>query len=192
MDVQPKYRKYLPIRLGTTTVLALVDSGNSITNACSAAVAKRVGIWPKMRPYSGPQVGTAKKGQTLQILGIIPKVELRLLDSFGTEHRIYSKLTIVDKLSSGLNISGPFLHENAIDQRHSRGCLQKGNIIFPLFESVKQAKLLMRRSLEEVEDLSISVIGETTIRLYSGSTKEVVPPHTGKRLIQERKSTLKP
>ena len=115
-DSRPKYRKYLPIRIRTTTILALVDSGNSITNACSASMAKRLGLLNTMHPYNGPRVGTAKKGQLLHILGVIPEVELRLLDSLGREHWFRSQLTIVDKLSSGLNLSGPFLHEHAIDK----------------------------------------------------------------------------
>ena len=61
--------KLLPVRICNSTVLGLVDSGNSFYNAISFAVATRIGL-TYYQPYEGPPVGTAMAGSTLVIVGL--------------------------------------------------------------------------------------------------------------------------
>ena len=64
-----KFNKYLPVKIGSKAVLALVDSGNGIQNAISCDLAEKLKLG-KPSKYQGPVVGTAKKGQPLRIAGV--------------------------------------------------------------------------------------------------------------------------
>ena len=86
--------KYLPVQIQDHIILALVDSGNGIGNAISATLAKHLKIRIE-KPYSGPTVGTAKRGQTLNIKGSIPKFYFNLIDSRNHLHEFNSPLLIV-------------------------------------------------------------------------------------------------
>ena len=59
--------KLLPVKLCGSTVLGLVDGGNSFYNAISLAVATKIGS-PTISPCDGPPVGTALAGSTLDII----------------------------------------------------------------------------------------------------------------------------
>ena len=79
------FNKYLPVKIGSKVVLALVDSGNGIQNAISCDLAEKLKLG-KLSKYQGPIVGTAKKGQPLRIAGVLNNVKLQIMDSLGTTH----------------------------------------------------------------------------------------------------------
>ena len=63
-------------------------------------------------------MGTAQDGSTLEIVGMINKISLSLLDGYGRTSHFTPYLVIVKRLFCGLYISLPFLVENGLD----RGC----------------------------------------------------------------------
>ena len=67
----------LTIRICNSTVLGLVDSGNSFYNAMSLAVATRIGL-TYYQPNEGSPVGTALAGSTLDIVGVIKNTTFTL------------------------------------------------------------------------------------------------------------------
>ena len=79
------FQKYLPVIIRETTILGLVDSGNGITNAMSKDLAKRLGF-EKLKKHTGVEIGTAKQGQKLNILGTLEKVPFYLVDSDKRKH----------------------------------------------------------------------------------------------------------
>ena len=137
--------KLLPVKLCGSTVLGLVDSGNSFYNAISLAVANKIGL-SNFDHYTGPPVGTALVGSTLDIVGIINNITLGLIDESGRQHSISSRLIIVRHLSCGLNISLPFMVENGISQLHPHGVLlwSNKNIRFPLYRNMSHARKVMQ------------------------------------------------
>ena len=98
--------KLLPIKLCGSTVLGLVDSGNSFYNAISLAVANKIGL-SDFDHYTGPPVGTTLVGSTLDIVGIVSNINFGLIDESGWQHLISSRLVIVRHLSCGLKILFP-------------------------------------------------------------------------------------
>ena len=123
-----------------------VDSGNSFYNALSRSVVKKIDLHD-YEPYEGSPVGTASVGSSINIVGIIPSINLHLQDDTGKEYSFASRLVIVKHLSCGLNISLPFMVEHGLDQLHSQGVLLKNpkNIHFPLYRNIHHA----RRRLKE-------------------------------------------
>ena len=114
--------KLIPIKFCGSTVLGLMDSGNSFYNAISLAVANKIGL-TNFDHYTGPPVGTALVGSTSDIVSIVSKIGFGLTNESGQHHSISSRLVIVRHLSYGLNISLPFLVKNGLDQLHSQGLL---------------------------------------------------------------------
>ena len=98
--------KLLPIRICNSTVLGLVDSGDSFYNTMSLAVATRIGL-TYYQSYEGPPVGTALAGSTLDIVGVIKNTTFALIEESGKRHLFSSQLVIVKHLSCRLNISLP-------------------------------------------------------------------------------------
>ena len=170
-----KFCKYLPVHIQKHTVLALVDSGNGIGNAISAALAKFLKIRAKHK-YTGPMVGTAKKGQTLDIVGIIPKFHFKLTDSSQRQHAFTSPLLIVKHLSCGLNFSGPWLRTSQINQLHTLNCLEYKGIKFPLYESLSHARMKIKHP--SVNCIVISTIGDEICKVYSAPRKTIISPFT--------------
>ena len=109
-----KLDKLLPVKIGGTFVMALVDSGNSFYNALSLAVTKKIGLL-QYEPYKGSPVGTASVGSSLNIVGVVPSIQLTLTDDTGKEHQLTSRLVVVRHLSCGLNLSLPFMVEHGLD-----------------------------------------------------------------------------
>ena len=137
--------KLLPVKICGSTVLWLIDSGNSFYNAISLAVATKIGL-TYYQPYDGPPVGTALAGSNLDVVGLIKSTTFSLIDESGKEHRLSSPLVIVRHLSCGLNISLPFLVENGLDQLHSQGVLllSQKNVKFPLYRNLVHARRRMK------------------------------------------------
>ena len=132
--------KLLPVWLCGSTVIGLVDSGNSFYNAISLAVANKIGL-SNFHHYTGPPVATALVGSTLDIVGII-NITLGHIDESGRQHSISSRLVIVRHLSCGLNISLQFMVQNGISQLHPNGVLlwSNKNIRFPLCRNMRHAR----------------------------------------------------
>ena len=121
--------KLLPVRICKSTILGLVDSGNSFY-AMSLTIAKRISL-TYYQPYEGPPVGTALAGSTLDIVGVIKNFTFALTDESRKCHLPSSRLVIVRHLSCVLNISLPFLVENGLNQLHSHFYGRRNKFSFP-------------------------------------------------------------
>ena len=168
--------KLLPVKLCGSTVLGLVDSGNSFYNAISLAVANKIGL-SDFDHYTGSPVGTALVGSTLDIVGIVNNITFGLIDESGQQHSISSRLVIVRHLSCGLNISLPFMVENGISQLHPYGVLlwSNKNIRFPLYRNMSHARKVMQGSSQ----ISTITLGNSTAEV-SNRVRQTIPPRTGK------------
>ena len=93
-----KLNKLIPVKICGSFVMALVDSGNSFYNALSLAVAKKIGLL-QFELYKGSPVGTASVGSSLNIVGVIPSIQLTLTDDTSKEHQLTSRLIVVRHLS---------------------------------------------------------------------------------------------
>ena len=172
--------KLLPVRICNSTILGLVDSGNSFYNAMSSAVATRIGL-TYYQPYKGPPVRTAALGSTLDIVGIIKNTTFTLIDESGKRHPFSSRLVIVKHLSCRLNISLPFLVENGLDQLHSQSVLlwRKKQLQLPLYRNMAHARKSLPKPPMSTPIKSVITLGNSTVEL-SNKNRQVVPPRTGK------------
>src|SRR5712671_2975038 len=126
------FKPLCPIKINGTPVFALIDSGNVVVNAISEKFAKELfgqdymtHIQP-LRNYT--HVGTAEKGAKMRVLGITKKtLPLRF---GGVSMQFHTRPIVIQGLTTSINISGPFLAENGIDQLHSKGALRiKGKLV---------------------------------------------------------------
>ena len=133
--------KLLPVKLCGSTVLGLVNSGNSFYNAISLAVANKIGL-SHFDCYSGPPVSTALVGSTFDIVRTVKNINFGLIDESGRQHSISSRLVIIRHLSCGLNNSLPFMVQNGLDQFHSQGILlwSGKNLQFPLYRYMSHTR----------------------------------------------------
>ena len=172
--------KLLLVKICNSTVLGLVDSGNSFYNAMSLAVATRIGL-TYCQPYEGPPVGTAMDGSTLDIVEVIKSTSFTLTDESGKRHVFPSRLAIVRHLSCGLNLSLPILVENGLDQPHSQGVLPwtRKQLQFPLYWNMAHACKLLPKPPASMPINNIIALRDSTIDV-SNKNRQVVPTHTGK------------
>ena len=172
------YRSYLPVKINGILLLGFVDSGNTTaTNCMSYLLAKKLKILKRATMFKNKTVGTAKQGQKLQIYGVIPDLPLQLIDHKGKEHGFRFNCAIIRNLSTPLNISGPFLFTNNLDQIHSSGCIRKGIIKFPLFESMSHARQEIKRVLPSSPITgSISTLDTNYIKVYSPNSIHRIQP----------------
>ena len=126
------YHRYVPLKVRGVTCYGLVDSGNSLGNAISPQLLKKLGLEKSgLVPFSKNSVGTAKTGSSLKILGRLKRplnVEIG-----GSKVKLRTRPIVVEGLSMGFNVSGPFLAQNRIDQIHSENCLQYKRTKIPLY-----------------------------------------------------------
>ena len=117
------YCKYIPVKVGKVTCAALVDSGNIWRTAISGDFFRSLGFGPNdLRPIPLKELGTAKKDAALTIEGETAKP---LYVSFaGSATKFKIRPIVVTGLSMAMNIGGPFLKLNNIDQLHSRNALR--------------------------------------------------------------------
>lgn len=114
------YRHYAAVTLGQTPCHAMIDSGNLLRCAISKDLMVALGLSPgDLKLILGlKQIGTAKEGASLGILGL----PLRLkFDGSGTFFSCQP--IVIGGLSMPFNISCPFLKEHSIDQLHSQDAL---------------------------------------------------------------------
>jgi hypothetical protein len=84
----------------------------------SEQLLKKLGMGPKdLQPLSISKIQTAKMGAFLEIMGeLMQRIYLKL---GGCETRFRCRPVVVRGLTHNLNLSGPFLRQNEIDQIHS-------------------------------------------------------------------------
>ncbi len=135
------YRFQVPVEVEGVASAAMVDSGNTWRTAISTAMANRMGLKSSnLRPVPGvTTVQTAKSGDGLRLLG-----ETRKLISIRIgEHPTAFKCrpVVLDGLSMAVNLSGPFLRKNGINQLHTRNALSIGRRIIPMMSQMTVADL---------------------------------------------------
>jgi hypothetical protein len=114
---------------------ALIDSGNVVINAISERFAQRLfghdyhkAIMPSER---FKYLGTADEGgQKMRVLGVTSNPVTLRFGGSGTVFKTHP--LVLQGLSQDINISGPFLSANGIDQLHSRGSLRVKGQLVPL------------------------------------------------------------
>ena len=112
----------------------LVDSGNVWKTAISDELARKLEIEEKdLERMSVDSIGTAKKGSSLKILGQVKKPIMMKLGDHPT--RIAVRPVVIENLSMGMNLSGPFLKAYGIDQLHSQNALSFQGRLIPLKEA---------------------------------------------------------
>ena len=130
------------MKLGSVAGVALIDSGNTWRTVISADFAKTLGInlLTDIRPLKNAcLVGTAKSGETLDILGET-KTYMHL--SFGSlDTKFKLRPVVINNLSMNINISGPFLKRHNIDQIHSKNCLRIQTKEIPVFANLHDIKI---------------------------------------------------
>ena len=113
----------------------MVDSGNIWRNAISETLMNQLGFDQRdLRPIPGVNtVNTAGKGQKLEVLGELrTPLKIRL----GGHPRLFkTRPAVIRGLQMDLNISGPFLKEQGIDQLHTQNALLVDNKIIPLSDN---------------------------------------------------------
>jgi hypothetical protein len=126
-----KYCKYINCRLGQLSVPALLDSGNVWRNVMSKQLLKKLGLGPDdLQPLTISKIQTAKMGASLEIM-----VELKqkiYLQLGGCQTRFRCRPIVVGGLTHDMNLSGPFLRQNKIDQIHSRDAIRINGHEVPL------------------------------------------------------------
>ena len=119
-----EFKPLCSIKMNNLRVDALIDSGNLVTNVISEDFAHRLFETKNLTKYLEPsktfsRLGTAQQGAVLDVLGVVKRpVHIRF---GGSSARFPSHPLVIRGLSSDVNISGPFLMKNQLDQLHSSG-----------------------------------------------------------------------
>ena len=116
------YSVYVPVRLGSLTTAAFIDSGNNFANAISPQTMVALGISPsQLEPVPQLSVGTAAAGKWMKILGQTPRIDLQL-----GQHpaKFCIRPLVLQGLVHPVNICGPFLARAGINQINSKGVLR--------------------------------------------------------------------
>ena len=116
------YSAYVPVQVGHLRTVAYIDSGNTFANVISPAVMKSLGIQlEQLEPVPQLSVGTAAKGKSMKILGQAPRITLQFP---GHPAKFRIRPLVLQGLVHPVNICGPFLAREKIDQIHSRKTLR--------------------------------------------------------------------
>ena len=126
INLQPSqskdYNAYVPVRLGSLTIAAFIDSGNIFANVILPQTMVALGILPsQLEPVPQLSVGTAAAGKRMKVLGQAPRIDLQLGEHLA-KFRI--RPLVLQGLVHPVNICGPFLARAGIDQIHSKGVLK--------------------------------------------------------------------
>ena len=130
------YCKYALVKLGGLAGVALIDSGNTWRTVISCNFAKQLGLdlEKDLKPLAVDTIGTAKSGETLDIIGEPFNYLTLTFSPLLTKFKV--KPVVVRNLSMNINISGPFLRRHHIDQLHSKDCLKVQGHTVPLYASL--------------------------------------------------------
>ena len=118
----------------------MVDSGNIWRSAISRDLMNQLNISPAdLEPIPGvSSVGTANRSSSLKVLGLCKKP---IKISFGDHKTQFSlRPVVLDNLAMPLNLSGPFLKHNNIDQLHSQDALKVCGSTVKLVSVIKNDK----------------------------------------------------
>ena len=125
------FKPLCPIKLNNCSSFALIDSGNVIVNAISEKFALRLfagKLDENIQPLSYTHIGTADQKARMRVLGVTKQP--LVLRFGGASMRFYTSPIVIRNLNTDVNISGPFLADNGIDQLHSKGALKvKGKLV---------------------------------------------------------------
>ena len=118
-----KYAHKLPVHVGRVSARALLDSGNTFESAISEQFFKRLGLTNEdLEKLDIAQVGSAKKGAGLTILGRVKKpLHLRI---GGHSCTFPLRPVVLRDLAMDVNLSGPWMKSQQIDQLHSQDAIQ--------------------------------------------------------------------
>ena len=140
------FPRHCPVKLNGLPFLALLDSGNLCCNVITLGTLKKLGkgLSEVEKIEDLKQIGTAKQGATLKVLGVLKEpIDLqfaKIPKSFKTRPLVCEGLTM------DINISGPFMRKIGLDQLHSKGTAQLGNIQIPLIDRQLRNKREMPNS----------------------------------------------
>ena len=186
-----RYRAYCPIKLGSMSTHALVDSGNSVGNAMSWSFAQELGLREEdLEPDPRlPEVNTAKKNASMRVMGR-PKRKL-VLRIGGLQTKFSVKPLVIDGLSMAFNMSGPFMSKHQIDQLHSTQSLRVQGKSVPL---VKVKSELEDRQVNQVEPASSPayVNKDTVVPANSAVYLPLRVPHLESGRVQPGEGLVEP
>ena len=107
-----------------------MDSGNTYRTAISRQFMKKIGLTESDLMPVKAKVKTAAEGSTVRALGETKKP--LTLQFEGCDKIFQVRPVVLENLSMDLNISGPFLRRNGIDQIHSKDALLIDGQLIPL------------------------------------------------------------
>lgn len=175
------YRHFVPVEMGGITCNALLDSGNTLfTNAISEKFCRKLGFSEgELIPTPYLSVGTAKRGDTLKVLGLLPKVLYMTIG--GSQTKFKTQPLVIRNLSNHMNISGPFMCHAGIDQIHSSGAIRvNGKMISLLTDNeVKKASERTQKGINSLSVKSVKVFTDKEV-IVPGNSAMFIPlrvPH---------------
>ena len=126
------YRHLLPVRIFGHGANALVDSGNLGRCAMSPRFAGHLGYSRKdLVPVPGlTAINLAQKGATIRVLGQLPQAVPLYIKDYG--HAFPCRPLVLEDLSHDLNLAGPWLQRNGLNQIHTRDALSHKGRLLPL------------------------------------------------------------
>ena len=190
------FKPLCPIKLNNCSSFALIDSGNVIVNAISEKFALRLfsgKLEENLQPLSYTHIGTADQKARMRVLGVTKQP--LILRFGGASVRFYTSPIVIRDLNTDVNISGPFLADNGIDQIHSKGALKVKGKLVRLFTykaavqngattadgSVGQLALAQTRSRQEMDGMLPLLLPSSPVgKSAHGRSKQTVatPPKT--------------
>ena len=113
----------LPVTINNQELIALCDSGNSYGSLISRRLCEELGIKASsLAPTSVRTIATADPGSSLRVVGKVPhKLHLRLE---GSDTKLSFRPTVVEEMSSGINLGGAFLKMHNITQNYGDNTLR--------------------------------------------------------------------
>ncbi|MEE8566604.1 MAG: reverse transcriptase family protein, partial [Candidatus Bipolaricaulota bacterium] len=180
------YPYLCPISLNGYSCYAMLDSGNLVVNAISESFAK---ILYKTQDISDfiannkdcARIGTAKQGEKLNVLGMAKKpLNLRF---GGTACTFKTRPIIIRGLTMCINICGPFLAKNHIDQIHSKRAIRVKRKLVQLFQRNEMPTLNGIEEAPELTEARAYLAREIVIPASSQSRVELRIPEVEAKLL---------
>src|SRR6266496_4211868 len=182
------FRPLCPVKMNGHPSFALIDSGNVVVNAISEKFARELygdGLKEQIQNLKNYQyIGTAEQGAKMRVLGMTKHpIALKFGGSSITFH---TNPIVIKGLSMDINISGPFLSENQIDQMHSKGALRVKGKLIPLLtykcaqnggtdQREERVNSLSQDTqiTQDVDDTQEELEEELSSKAYVAKTKEI-------------------
>ena len=168
------YHRYLPVTINGVHVDALVDSGNTWRNVISLSFLRALRIDEhRLRPVDTGSVSTARHGAQMEVLGELPKPIC--MTPQGTTLKLWIQPAVLRDLSMPVNLSGPFLKEQGLDQIHSQNALDYKGQLLPLKSHPTEEQNRVTW-LPEPEGAVAVLTEDVTVPPYSQATVSVQVP----------------